>query len=91
MSVKRPHKGYRRLWALGSGIWDKASRSVMPLVYPKRGITVKSGVYRSSLQAKPHPGYSGGMERPRRLRSPLIRSLVAEVELSPRHLILPSS
>ncbi len=30
-----------------------------------------------------------GMERPRRLRSPLLRPLVAEVELSPRHLILP--
>ncbi|WP_243030241.1 porphobilinogen synthase [Thermus altitudinis] len=29
------------------------------------------------------------MERPRRLRSPLLRPLVAEVELSPRHLILP--
>ncbi|WP_105316953.1 porphobilinogen synthase [Thermus tenuipuniceus] len=29
------------------------------------------------------------MERPRRLRSPLLRSLVAEVELSPRHLVLP--
>ncbi len=26
-----------------SGTWDKASRSVMPLVYPKRGIPVKSG------------------------------------------------
>ncbi len=30
-----------------------------------------------------------GMERPRRLRSPLLRPLVAEVELSPRHLVLP--
>ena len=30
-----------------------------------------------------------GMERPRRLRSPLLRPLVAEVELSPKHLILP--
>jgi len=29
------------------------------------------------------------MERPRRLRSPLLRPLVAEVELSPKHLILP--
>mgnify|MGYP001627202512 CR=1 FL=1 len=29
------------------------------------------------------------MERPRRLRSPLLRPLVAEVELSPRHLVLP--
>ncbi|WP_337844359.1 porphobilinogen synthase [Thermus sp.] len=29
------------------------------------------------------------MERPRRLRSPLLRPLVAEVELTPRHLILP--
>ncbi|MDM7324814.1 MAG: porphobilinogen synthase [Thermus sp.] len=29
------------------------------------------------------------MERPRRLRSPFLRPLVAEVELSPRHLILP--
>ncbi len=30
-----------------------------------------------------------GMERPRRLRSPLLRPLVAEVDLNPRHLILP--
>ena len=30
-----------------------------------------------------------GMERPRTLRSPLLRPLVAEVELSPKHLILP--
>ncbi|GAA6733176.1 porphobilinogen synthase [Thermus oshimai] len=29
------------------------------------------------------------MERPRRLRFPLLRPLVAEVELSPRHLVLP--
>jgi len=29
------------------------------------------------------------MERPKRLRSPLLRPLVAEVELSPRHLVLP--
>lgn len=29
------------------------------------------------------------MEWPRRLRSPLLRPLVAEVELSPKHLILP--
>ncbi|GAB5603435.1 porphobilinogen synthase [Thermus sp. FJN-A] len=29
------------------------------------------------------------MERPRRLRTPLLRPLVAEVELAPRHLVLP--
>ncbi|GGM96957.1 delta-aminolevulinic acid dehydratase [Thermus composti] len=29
------------------------------------------------------------MERPRRLRAPLLRPLVAEVDLAPRHLILP--
>ncbi len=43
MRPRRPHRGYRRLWARGSGTWDKASRSVMPLVYLKGCIPVKSG------------------------------------------------
>jgi len=42
MRANKPHKGYRRLRALGSGTWDKASRRVMPPLYPK-------AAYRSSL------------------------------------------
>ncbi|MGC8968233.1 MAG: glutamine amidotransferase-related protein, partial [Thermus sp.] len=35
---------YCRFWARGSGIWDRASRRVMPLLYPRAEISVKSGV-----------------------------------------------
>ena len=50
MRANKPHKGYRRLRALGSGTWDKASRRVMPPLYPK-------AAYRSSLSAAFFSGF----------------------------------
>jgi hypothetical protein len=43
MSARRPYRGYCRLRARGSGIWDRASRRVMPLLYPTSRISVRSG------------------------------------------------
>ncbi len=46
MSAKRPHRGYCRLRARGSGIWDRASHRVMPLLCSTSRISVKSGLRR---------------------------------------------
>jgi len=43
MRAKSPHRGYCRLRARGSGIWDRASRRVMPHLYPTSRISVRSG------------------------------------------------
>jgi hypothetical protein len=42
MRAKRPHRGYCRLRARGSGIWDRASRRVMPLLCLTSRVSVKS-------------------------------------------------
>jgi len=39
---QEPDSKYRRLRARGSGSWDRASRRVMVLLYPKGRLSVKS-------------------------------------------------
>jgi len=41
------------LRARGSGIWDRASRRVMPLLYPTSRISVKSGKAMRLVEASP--------------------------------------